>query len=151
MDVSRKKREDFNAKGRHLSRQYWHEQTRFDTNSRKKRRLRIAANTYIEHWWWVQYDTNQQMYDAFLCSREYQQYCAEGGATISETVFFQEKCKCIVKADHEECACPVCTQMHEIMRDWHRQREVWHHHASGTCPCGKCEAGSAFRKASQGV
>ena len=33
------------------------------------------------------------------------------GKPISETIFFQEKCKCVAKSDLEECACPICTQM----------------------------------------
>jgi hypothetical protein len=147
--VSRGIRKDKNTTGRHLCRLYWHEHTRFDTNSRKKRRIHVAKNTYIEHWRRIQYDTNQQMYDAFMGSREYREYRAQGGVPISESVFFQEKCKCIVKADHEECACPICTQMHEILRDWHRQREVWHRES--TCNCGSCEAKSQFREASKDV
>ena len=131
---------------------YWHEQTRFDTNSRKKRRLRVGKNTYIEHWRRIQYDTNQQMYDTFLGSPEYRKYRAEGGVPISETVFFQRKCKCIVKADHEECACPICTQMQELLRDWQKQREVWHRESAGACPCGACDdAKSPYRMASHGV
>ena len=150
--VSSKQRKDKNVTGRRQCRMYWHEQTRFDTNSRKKRRLRVGKNTYIEHWRRIQYDTNQQMYDTFLGSPEYRKYRAEGGVPISETVFFQEKCKCIVKADHEECACPICTQMQELLRDWQKQREVWHRESAGACPCGACDdAKSPYRMASHGV
>jgi hypothetical protein len=151
--VSRKKYKSFNAAGRQLCREYWHsDATRFDTNARKKRRIkRIAANTYIEHWRRIQYDTNQQMFDGFKRSAVYNSYLAAGGKPISESIFFQEKCRCIVKADHEECACPLCTQMHELLRDWDRQRKGWHEAATTPCTCGACAPDSAYRKASKGL
>lgn len=94
------------------------------------------------------YDTNQQMLSAFYATPEYTAYIAAGGKPISESIFFQEKCKCVTMADNEECACPICTQMHELLRDWHRQRKSWHTQA-GNCSCGMCDEGSAYRKASE--
>ena len=148
--ISRKKRKDWNGVGRLLCRSYWHsDATRFDTNARKKRRWRIGVKRYVEHWRRIQYDTNQQMLDAFYASPEYKQYIEAGGKPISSSIFFQEKCKCVVKADNEECACPLCTQMYELLRDWHRQRKVWHAEASTSCTCGACAEGSSYRKASE--
>eukprot|EP00966_Prymnesium_polylepis_P168116 3886839-Prymnesium_polylepis.1 len=88
------------------------------------------------------------MLAAFYASPEYAAYMAAGGKPISESIFFQEKCKCVTLADNEECACPICTQMHELLRDWHRQRKAWHADAP-SCMCGACDEGSAFRKASE--
>lgn len=153
--VSRAIRKDFNLKGRIACRRFWHREPRFDTNARKKKRVkRLGPNKYLEHWRRVQYDTNRQMYEAFLASSEYNEYTAAGGVPISDRVFFEEKCKCVVMADNEECACPICTQMFELMRDWHRQRKDWHRDAAAAgriCQCGACEEGGAFRKASESL
>lgn len=153
--VRRARRKDFNARGRLLARTYWHsaDVTRFDTNARKKKRQRVAKGKYVEHWRRIQYDTNQQVLDNFYASSEYAEYIASGGPPISEAIFFQEKCWCIVKADHEECACPICTQMYELLRDWHQQRKEWFKTADSVagrrvCSCGACHEGGEYRGAS---
>ena len=149
--ISRRRRKDYNAAGRRLCRTYWHsDATRFDTNSRRKKRIkRLGPNKYLEHWRRVQYDTSEAMFEGFLGSGQYAAYREAAGAPISNSVFFEEKCKCVEKADHEECACPICTQMHELLSSWHRQRKDWHRNT--TCMCGACAEGSTYRKASSGV
>ena len=127
--VKRAQYSNFNEEGRKLCRTYWHQHTRFDTNARKKRRHRIGINRYVEHWRHIQYDTNQEMWDAFMRSAEYGAYLLLGGKPISRSLFFDMKCWCIVNADHEECACPLCTQMFELVKDWHRQRSSWYRDA----------------------
>lgn len=159
--LTRKQRKDYNERGRELCSTFWHSNTRFDTNSRKKKRHRVATNSYIEHWRHVQYDTNQQMWDAFKNSAEYGAYLLLGGAPISECFFFQMKCWCIEQADHEECACPLCTQMFELIRDWHSQRSSWYRDADkrqaadpnavGECNCGHCEIDAPYRNISKSV
>jgi hypothetical protein len=159
--VKRQRRSDFNEEGRKLCRTYWHQHTRFDTNARKKRRHRIGVNKAVEHWRHIQYDTNQEMWDGFIRSAEYGAYLLLGGKPISRSLFFEMKCWCIVNADHEECACPLCTQMFELIKDFHRQRSSWYRDADrhraadpdapGECACGNCAPGSAYRDASKSV
>ena len=157
----RAQRNDLNLRGRELCRTFWHSSTRLDTNARKKKRYRVARNTYIEHWRHIQYDTNRQVWEAFQSSAEYGAYLLLGGAPISESLFFQMKCWCIDKSDHEECACPLCTQMFELMRDWHRQRTAWYREAdkrriadpdaTGECTCGYCEPDDSYRTISKSI
>ena len=161
MTVTRKQRKDYNEEGRKLCRTFWHQHTRFDTNARKKKRHRIGVNKYVEHWRHIQYDTNQEMWDAFQRSAEYGAYLLLGGTPISRSIFFEMKCWCIVNADNEECACPLCTQMFELVKDWDRQRNVWYRDADkrrlneadavGECACGNCGADGAYRAASKSV
>lgn len=157
----RQKRKDFNLEGRKICRIFWHQHTRFDTNSRKKKRRRIGPNSYVEHWRHIQYDTNESMWNSFQSSHEYGAYLLLGGTPISRSFFFSQKCWCIVNADHEECACPLCTQMFELVRDWDRQRSLWYRDAdnrkidnptaNGECTCGDCMPDSAYRASSKSV
>ena len=94
-------------------------------------------------------------------SAEYGAYLLLGGKPISRSLFFEMKCWCIVNADHEKCACPLCTQMFELVKDWHRQRSSWYRdadrrraadpEAAGECSCGSCAPDSAYRSASKSV
>lgn len=98
------------------------------------------------------------MWDDFIRSAE---YGGLGGKPISRSLFFEMKCWCIVNADHEECACPLCTQMFEMLKDWNRQRSSWYRDvdrrlatdpdAEGECACGNCAPDSAYRHASKSM
>lgn len=69
--ISRKRRKDYRGWGRSIAIDFWHKHTRLDTRLGKKKRHREVNTTtgsvfYREHWRHVQYDTNDQIADAFF-------------------------------------------------------------------------------------
>ena len=80
--ISRKRRKDYRGWGRSVAIDFWHKHTRLDTRLGKKKRHREVNTTtgtvfYREHWRHVQYDTNEQIADAFFEVRggEFGRHC----------------------------------------------------------------------------
>ena len=86
VNAPRAKRCDYIREGRQICDQWWHANTRMDTNPRKKKRIRIGVNKYKEHWRHVQYETDEQMARAFFKGPEYAAYLDRGGKAFQEDI-----------------------------------------------------------------
>ena len=148
LHAARKRRKTAIDEGRIVCDRFWHANCRFDTNPRKKKRIRLGRSKYKEHWRHIQYETNEVMAKLFFAGHEYSQYLEGGGQPFKEDIFYKSKCPCIEQSKFEECSCPTCTIATETVRAWDRQRAVWHREAREACSCGHCAKGGAYRSAS---
>ena len=104
------RRSDFLDKGRDLCSDFWHTETRLDTNLGHKKRQRVECDDgrieYLEHWRHVQYDTNEQLAESLFDDGRYHAYLREGNKAFGRDVFYEQKCFCIEQPKFEECTCP---------------------------------------------
>ncbi|KOO35924.1 hypothetical protein Ctob_015561, partial [Chrysochromulina tobinii] len=92
LHAGRKRRKTAIDEGRVVCDRFWHANCRFDTNPRKKKRIRLGRNKYKEHWRHIQYETNEAMAKLFFAGHEYSQYLEGGGQPFKEDIFYQSKC-----------------------------------------------------------
>lgn len=82
-------------------------------------------------------------------SPEYREHVSSGGSPIDALRVAGCICACIKDATRNECACPVCTDMEEMLDAWESGREEMHRSEPCECPLRCKDPASPWRQASR--